>query len=262
MSNPIDQEREAFEAVITKDGWPHADRADRLPSGDYSLPRVQNKWLGWQARAQLPAGGAVQSYGRYITRCGEMVAGIALRQLGAEKRWVEIRDLNAHAFPEIGANDMYPPGTELIMPVAPHPVSGEQKPAVRELSDASRVPDDYRSQATGYRAGWNDCVRCLADAPPAAQDVSGLATALQACRDELLHMIDRHNVRDPSDGSWLYDHQTVCEADAALESHRAQAQGGDAKPECKCSMRTRLVGDGCSVCNPDLAAEYAKDDDV
>lgn len=53
MSKPSDQEREAFEAAVTKDGWPHADRVDRASSGDYCLPRVQNKWLGWQlARAQ------------------------------------------------------------------------------------------------------------------------------------------------------------------------------------------------------------------
>lgn len=25
------------------------------------------------------------------------------------------------------------------------------------LNDTSRVPDDYRNQASGYRAGWNDC---------------------------------------------------------------------------------------------------------
>lgn len=29
--------------------------------------------------------------------------------------------------------------------------------------------------------------------------------------------------------------------------------------ECKCSMKTRLVGDGCSVCNPAKALEYAKE---
>ena len=29
--------------------------------------------------------------------------------------------------------------------------------------------------------------------------------------------------------------------------------------ECKCDLRTRLVGDGCEVCNPTKALEYAKE---
>ena len=29
--------------------------------------------------------------------------------------------------------------------------------------------------------------------------------------------------------------------------------------ECKCDMRTKLVGDGCEVCNQDIALDYAKD---
>lgn len=28
--------------------------------------------------------------------------------------------------------------------------------------------------------------------------------------------------------------------------------------ECKCNLREKLVGDGCEVCNPAKALEYAK----
>lgn len=42
--------------------------------------------------------------------------------------------------------------------------------AVPKMVDFSPVPDDFRNQATGYRAGWNDCRAMLAAAP---QAVSG-----------------------------------------------------------------------------------------
>ena len=29
--------------------------------------------------------------------------------------------------------------------------------------------------------------------------------------------------------------------------------------KCHCDMRTKLVGDGCDICNPELAYEYAND---
>lgn len=62
----------------------------------------------------------------------------------------------------------------------------------------------------------------LYDTQQPAPDVSALVEALEACRDELKWMIERHNQQDQNDGSWLYDHQTVVEADAALATHRKQ----------------------------------------
>lgn len=47
-------------------------------------------------------------------------------------------------------------------------------------------------------------------------------------------------------------------ATAAMSANRTAAMKSEpntAEKECKCSLRTRLVGDGCEVCNPDLAAE-------
>lgn len=42
---------------------------------------------------------------------------------------------------------------------------------------------------------------------------------------------------------------------------RAERVGSDiSERKCKCNLKTKLVGDGCSVCNPELAAEYRKDD--
>jgi hypothetical protein len=95
-----------------------------------------------------------------------------------------------------------------MLAAAPHPVSGEQKAAVRELSDTSRVPDDYRNQATGYRAGWNDCVRQYS-AQPAAQDVSGLCELI----DDVCEWFELSGLHD------------VKEYKLLKEAHNAMAKG-------------------------------------
>lgn len=52
----------------------------------------------------------------HTTDSGESLCGIALRQLGDETRWTEIRDLNADRFPDMLGADYYPVGTVLKMP--------------------------------------------------------------------------------------------------------------------------------------------------
>lgn len=48
--------------------------------------------------------------------------------------------------------------------------------------------------------------------------------------------------------------------DADLEARVDAALPQQPEPECRCSMRERLVGDGCSICNPELAAELEDDE--
>lgn len=89
--------------------------------------------------AALSAQQSAPAYGSYTTRPAEALAGIALRQLGDESRWLEIRDLNAHAFPGIGPHDYYPVGTVLRMPAeqqsAPERVSVPRELIVQILRD-------------------------------------------------------------------------------------------------------------------------------
>jgi hypothetical protein len=61
---------------------------------------------------------------------------------------------------------------------------------------------------------------------------------------------------------------TATEPGLSARDERAEArEDSQAKPahtgadaaghtECKCDLRTKLVGDGCSICNPELAAYY------
>lgn len=71
----------------------------------------------------------------------------------------------------------------------------------------------------------------------------GLARALLA-HDEYTGL---GFIRDREKAYWLE------KADAAL------AYLDSRHADCKCDLRTRLVGDGCEICNPAKALEYAKE---
>ena len=66
----------------------------------------------------------------YTTEPGESTAGIALRELGDERRWREIVALNADRFPDQGPHDYYPVGTVLNMPT--------QAPSVEAQAQADK----------------------------------------------------------------------------------------------------------------------------
>ncbi|MBX6349686.1 hypothetical protein ISD61_32380, partial [Pseudomonas aeruginosa] len=65
---------------------------------------------------------SVPAYVSYTTRPAESLAGIALRQLKDESRWVEIRDINAHAFPDMQSHSYYPAGTVIKLPSPSNPI--------------------------------------------------------------------------------------------------------------------------------------------
>lgn len=57
----------------------------------------------------------------YLTSPGESLAGIAARELGDARRWTEIRDYNAKAFPGMQHHDYYPVGTTIRLPIKKEP---------------------------------------------------------------------------------------------------------------------------------------------
>ncbi|HIE1662802.1 TPA: LysM peptidoglycan-binding domain-containing protein [Pseudomonas aeruginosa] len=82
----------------------------------YLLASIKScvKASGDSAQAQH----SVPAYVSYTTQPAESLAGIALRQLKDESRWVEIRDINAHAFPDMRSHSYYPAGTVIKLPAA------------------------------------------------------------------------------------------------------------------------------------------------
>lgn len=171
LQSGVVDERAAFEAAYVAEF--KRERNERftvemmvsMREGDHygNRPYVNGQWKGWQARAALKD--SAPTYRTYTTTPGEAVAGISLRQLGDESRWVEVRDLNAHAFPDIGPHDYYPVGTELRLPALSAPNHSEQVPEgwklvpveptpemISAASGAITTPDDLPPIGVG---GWS-----------------------------------------------------------------------------------------------------------
>lgn len=88
-----------------------------------------------------------------------------------------------------------------------------------------RAGDDIDGRHIAHIGPANYTPRFDVDEPNAKLIAAApdLLEALEACRNELLSMINMHNAQDPNDGSWLYDHQTICEADLAIARARGEA---------------------------------------
>jgi hypothetical protein len=78
--------------------------------------RAYSDWVNKCEKLAQPAPEPEPRYTEYVTHPGESLMGIANRQLRSSERWVEIRDLNAHAFPDMLHYSYYPVGTTIKLP--------------------------------------------------------------------------------------------------------------------------------------------------
>lgn len=125
----------------------------------------------------------------------------------------------------------------------------------------------HLSARAGFRAGaaWQRTRPAQTEQQP---EQSGLVAALEyyASGDHLLLADpDEWDTCSGEPANFLHDEAGTASvedgsiAKVALEAYR-DALSQQAEPECRCSMRERLVGDGCSICNPELAAELEDDE--
>ncbi len=127
MFNRVEQERDAALARVAEleKQEPVATIA-KVPGEDWNGLHFYRDLQGMQPGTKLYAApvaqaqNSVPAYVSYTTRPAESLAGIALRQLKDESRWVEIRDINAHAFPDMQSHSYYPAGTVIkLLAAAP-----------------------------------------------------------------------------------------------------------------------------------------------
>lgn len=119
---PAQDEREAVQVVgyhqPNRNALEHADTVTFPELYDALMTVAQHERI--VAALTRPAQTEQKpKYGTYTTNPGESLMGIANRELRSSDRWTDIRDLNAHTFPDMGPHDYYPVGTVLTMPAAP-----------------------------------------------------------------------------------------------------------------------------------------------
>lgn len=151
----------------------------------------------------------------------------------AKSPWIECDNCGAMG-PSPRDCDNYPGGWNRRATLAQQPAHAV--PAVHALLDSDSVPDDFRNQASGYRAGWNDCLAAAPAAPVAVQPLPYWAPCNPACDPEL-----------NGSRSKLCD---CAQATAALAAPPAAEQ-----PECGCCGQTGPCDMDCDCAEqPDTVA--------
>ena len=173
------------------------------PSAGYAIER-------WNTRVQLPAGGAVPDGWKLLPA----VATLAMKNAGwqeADRQGIDPESIEMQTI------------WNVMLSAAPHPVSGEQKPIGKVLSEEEMGIGHDRKAGPVLWFG-KPVPGLIYAAPPAAQDVSGLPDrpTEEMKRAGANAMADAQ--RDGS--SSFYAYAAVC-WEAMAEAHRAQAQGGD-----------------------------------
>lgn len=211
MSKPIDQERALFEAAILK-VWPscpvHVVR-DLLPPDDpqygaYVDQDIRAAWVGWQARAQLPAGGEVPK----LNKTREQWERVDSRFCAENNSPAANMHLIKDAQQDIAR-------LHRALAAAPHPVSGEQKHGSFDKDLAMHLLSEAHGFASVSPRGKDNIATVMEmieriDTAPAAQDVAGLCELIDDVR-EWFELRGLHELN-------IYK--------ALKEANRAQAQGG------------------------------------
>jgi hypothetical protein len=73
-----------------------------------------------------------------------------------------------------------------------------------------------------------------------------------------MQVADGNSFADDMYVSVLYRFANLVEAEQS-DKYKALAGELAEQKECKCSLRTALVGDGCEVCNPAQSLEYCRE---